>query len=87
MPSGHRQGSEDQDRTAAKPGRKPESHDRAEGDPAHQIHTVENRVGRIGDPEYDTSTGIYIKKIRYQPDAGKIGYTVLNFDTRNRLFR
>jgi len=44
-------------------------------------------VGRIGDPEYDTTTGIYIKKIRYQPDAGKIGYTVLNFDTRNRLFR
>lgn len=44
-------------------------------------------IGRIGDPEHDTTTGVYIKKIRYQPDAGRIGYTVLNFDTRNRLFR
>lgn len=44
-------------------------------------------VGRIGDPEHDTTTGIYVKKIRYQPDAGKIGFTVLDFDTNNRLFK
>ena len=44
-------------------------------------------VGRIGDPEHDTTTGIYVKKIRYQPDAGQIGFTVLDFDKKTRLFK
>lgn len=43
-------------------------------------------VGRIGDPTIDTSTGIYVKKIRYQPDAGTLGSTILNFDKSTRLF-
>ena len=44
-------------------------------------------VGRIGDPEHDTLTGIYIKKIRYQPDAGSIGDATLDFNKVTRLFR
>jgi twinkle protein len=43
-------------------------------------------VGRIGNHETDTLTGIYTKKIRYQPDAGKIGQAVLNFNKDTRLF-
>jgi twinkle protein len=43
-------------------------------------------VGRIGSHETDTLTGIYTKKIRYQPDAGKIGQAILNFNTGSRLF-
>jgi twinkle protein len=43
-------------------------------------------VGRLGDPQIDTLTGIYVKKIRYQPDAGQLGMTTLNFDKSTRLF-
>ena len=43
-------------------------------------------VGRIGDPTIETGTGIYVKKIRYQPDAGTIGEAILNFDRSTRLF-
>lgn len=43
-------------------------------------------VGRIGDPTLDTTTGVYIKKIRYQPDAGSLGEVVLHFDKSTRLF-
>jgi twinkle protein len=43
-------------------------------------------VGRLGDPQFDTLTGIYVKKIRYQPDAGQLGSTTLNFDKSTRLF-
>ena len=43
-------------------------------------------IGRIGDPKHDVLTGIYIKKIRYQPDAGQVGDAVLTFDKENRLF-
>ena len=43
-------------------------------------------VGRIGDHQTDTLTGIYTKKIRYQPDAGKIGEAILNFNPESRLF-
>lgn len=43
-------------------------------------------IGRIGDPKHDVLTGIYIKKIRYQPDAGKVGDVVLTFDKESRLF-
>jgi twinkle protein len=43
-------------------------------------------VGRIGDPTVDTLTGIYVKKIRYQPDAGKIGSATVDFDKEARIF-
>jgi twinkle protein len=43
-------------------------------------------VGRIGNTEYDTLTGIYTKKIRYQPDAGRLGQAVLTFNPVTRLF-
>ena len=43
-------------------------------------------VGRVGDPKVDVMTGIYIKKIRYQPDAGTIGEAFLTFDKSTRLF-
>lgn len=44
-------------------------------------------VGRIGDLQAGTSTGVYIKKIRYQPDAGAPGDAVMEFDRGVRLFR
>jgi len=31
-------------------------------------------------------TGVYIKKIRYQPDAGALGEAFLTFDKSTRLF-
>ena len=43
-------------------------------------------VGRVGDPKVDVITGIYIKKIRYQPDAGTLGEAFLTFDRSTRLF-
>lgn len=43
-------------------------------------------VGRIGDPKIDVMTGIYVKKIRYQPDAGTLGEAFLTFDKSTRLF-
>jgi twinkle protein len=43
-------------------------------------------VGRVGDPQVDTMTGIYVKKIRYQPDAGTLGEAFLTFDKGTRLF-
>lgn len=43
-------------------------------------------IGRIGDTGVSTSTGVYITKIRYQPEAGKIGEAVLQYDTGKRLF-
>ena len=43
-------------------------------------------VGRVGDPKVDVMTGIYIKKIRYQPDAGTLGEAFLTFDKSSRLF-
>lgn len=43
-------------------------------------------VGRIGDDPESTSTGIYVKKIRYQPEAGKLGDFVLQYDRDRRIF-
>ena len=43
-------------------------------------------IGRVGDPKVDVMTGVYIKKIRYQPDAGKLGEVFLTFDKSTRLF-
>lgn len=43
-------------------------------------------VGRIGEPDISTSTGIYIKKVRYQPDAGRLGEFLLQYDRDARIF-
>lgn len=43
-------------------------------------------IARIGDDPESTSTGVYIKKIRYQPEAGKIGEGLLQFDRSKRIF-
>lgn len=43
-------------------------------------------VARIGDVKTSTDTGIFVKKVRYQPDAGMPGDAILRFDTRTRLF-
>ena len=43
-------------------------------------------IGRVGDPKVDLITGVYIKKIRYQPDAGALGEAFLTFDKSTRLF-
>jgi twinkle protein len=43
-------------------------------------------IGRVGDPKVDVITGVYIKKIRYQPDAGTLGDAFLTFDKSSRLF-
>ena len=43
-------------------------------------------VARLGDLSISTETGIFIKKIRYQPDAGQIGDVSLNFNRTDRIF-
>ncbi len=43
-------------------------------------------IARIGDDPNSTSTGVYIKKIRYQPEAGKLGENILQFDRERRIF-
>lgn len=43
-------------------------------------------IARIGDDPESTSTGVYIKKIRYQPEAGKLGEGLLQFDRERRIF-
>lgn len=43
-------------------------------------------IGRIGELGESTSTGVYITKIRYQPEAGRIGDAVLQYDADARLF-
>lgn len=43
-------------------------------------------VARVGDDPESTSTGIYVKKIRYQPEAGKIGEGLLQYDRERRIF-
>lgn len=43
-------------------------------------------IARLGDVAMDRQTGIYVRKIRYQPDAGKIGAIELVFDPESGLF-
>lgn len=43
-------------------------------------------VARADDLQFSTETFIFIKKIRYQPDAGSIGGVSLNFNKETRLF-
>jgi twinkle protein len=43
-------------------------------------------VGRIGTSPLDSLTGIYVKKIRYQPEAGELSSAILTFDRQLRIF-
>lgn len=43
-------------------------------------------IGRIGEEGISSSTGVYIKKIRYQPEAGKLGEFVLQYSSEARMF-
>lgn len=43
-------------------------------------------VCRLGDPATDTATGIFVRKVRYQPLAGELGSAELTFDKQSRLF-
>ena len=43
-------------------------------------------IGRIGEADISTSTGVYIKKIRYQPEAGKLGEFALQYSRDARMF-
>ena len=43
-------------------------------------------IGRIGEIDISTSTGVYIKKVRYQPEAGKPGQFVLQYSRDARMF-
>jgi twinkle protein len=43
-------------------------------------------IGRIGEAGVSTSTGVYITKIRYQPEAGRLGEGVLQYDMERRIF-
>lgn len=43
-------------------------------------------IARLGDPTTDTTTGVFVKKIRYQPMAGELGSVELIFDKASRLF-
>lgn len=43
-------------------------------------------IGRIGELGVSSSTGVYMTKIRYQPEAGRIGEAILQYDADKRLF-
>lgn len=43
-------------------------------------------IGRIGEQDVSTSTGVYVKKVRYQPEAGKPGEFILQYNTEMRIF-
>lgn len=43
-------------------------------------------IGRIGEFSISTSTGVYVKKVRYQPEAGLPGDGVMQYDRDRRLF-
>jgi len=43
-------------------------------------------IGRIGEDGVSSSTGVYVKKIRYQPEAGKPGEFVLQYNQEARIF-
>ena len=43
-------------------------------------------VARLGDLETDNMTGVFVKKVRYQPNCGSIGRAQLVFDRETRLF-
>lgn len=43
-------------------------------------------IARRGDPQHDFVSAIMVKKIRYQPDAGRIGSIDVTFDPETRLF-
>lgn len=44
-------------------------------------------IARLGEnPEVDTLTAVAVRKVRYQPDAGKLGTVEITFDPKERIF-
>lgn len=43
-------------------------------------------VARLGDPATNAQTGIFVRKVRYQPETGTIGTMELAFDRWRKLF-
>lgn len=43
-------------------------------------------VARVGDPAFDSNTGIFVRKVRYQPETGTLGTVELGFDRQSKLF-
>lgn len=43
-------------------------------------------IARLGDPAVDNISGVFVKKVRYQPDGGLIGAAQLTFDREMRIF-
>ena len=43
-------------------------------------------IARAGDPRFDTTTAVMVKKIRYQPEAGRLGDVTVTFDKANGIF-
>lgn len=43
-------------------------------------------IGRLGDPAIDNTTGVFVRKVRYQPETGELGTVELTFDRESRLF-
>lgn len=43
-------------------------------------------IARLGDPSVDTRSGVFVKKVRYQPSTGTIGSVELAFDRQSGMF-
>jgi twinkle protein len=43
-------------------------------------------IARLGDPASDNKTGVFVRKVRYQPETGNLGTAELAFDKWRRLF-
>lgn len=43
-------------------------------------------VCRTGDPAFDNTTAIAVRKVRYQPETGSLGSVELGFDRSSKLF-
>jgi len=43
-------------------------------------------VGRVGNSPQDFTTGVYVKKVRYQPETGKPGDATFTFEPNSKTF-
>jgi twinkle protein len=43
-------------------------------------------IARLGDPTESTQTGVFVRKVRYQPETGSLGTAELSFDNWRKLF-
>jgi twinkle protein len=43
-------------------------------------------VSRLGDVASENLTGISVRKVRYQPETGRLGSVDMSFDLRSKLF-